>query len=601
MARSKRPGLPGRFVVRVVTAMPRGLVLLCLLLVCITPAQADRVVDEAMAMARVGAAELALNLLARETPDPRAEPVRWMEREQARIEILGMNGRWEQVVERTARVPVEMPVDFVIWTRTRQAHALVSLGRGEEARDVLRPLIWFGSHNASESWFRSWRRLVAESYILDDRPEDALTALQRYRFDYPDDVARVALMEARLLLSLGRPREAVDALDGRDGHEADALRLLARLRAGDLSAADSQARALARARDVGRDTRDGARYQAVAALAARSVGDSAEGLAIMERALASQRYLGESDDAFRLSADLLWEHYARLGEREANRRQWLLGDDAGWFERAAQLQNREPHLSRGLLALVALRSPSASGREQAHRHLGEQLVRVEGHGQTLLHALYLGEGPFGSPERVPGPVRHLLVEQALEQGDLATASALMAGLRRPPEGVDPFDWGLRRARTLILSGQEQAGIDGLYDVLSGVRRLDAERADRFMQVMFDLQTVGRHDEALNLFRALAPRLAESRQLRELWFWKADSHRALDAHEQAARHYLRSAMAGNSTDLWGLSARFQAAQSLADAGLVDDARALYEDLLDRATEPGRRIMLRQRLQQLLLVE
>ncbi|WP_238984813.1 tetratricopeptide repeat protein [Ectothiorhodospira haloalkaliphila] len=344
MARSKRPGLPGRFVVRVVTAMPRGLVLLCLLLVCITPAQADRVVDEAMAMARVGAAELALNLLARETPDPRAEPVRWMEREQARIEILGMNGRWEQVVERTARVPVEMPVDFVIWTRTRQAHALVSLGRGEEARDVLRPLIWFGSHNASESWFRSWRRLVAESYILDDRPEDALTALQRYRFDYPDDVARVALMEARLLLSLGRPREAVDALDGRDGHEADALRLLARLRAGDLSAADSQARALARARDVGRDTRDGARYQAVAALAARSVGDSAEGLAIMERALASQRYLGESDDAFRLSADLLWEHYARLGEREANRRQWLLGNDAGWFERAAQLQNREPHL-----------------------------------------------------------------------------------------------------------------------------------------------------------------------------------------------------------------------------------------------------------------
>ncbi|MGM0676475.1 MAG: tetratricopeptide repeat protein [Pseudomonadota bacterium] len=601
MDSAKRPGVPGRFVVRAVTQVPHRLVLLCLLLLCMTSAQADRVVDEAMAMARVGAAELALNLLAEEMPDPRAEPVRWMEREQARIEILGMNSRWEQVVERTARIPVEMPVEFVIWTRTRQAHALIALGRGHEARDVLRPLIWFGRHNASESWFRSWRRLVAESYDLDDRPEDALTALRRYRFDYPDDVARVALMEAHLLLQLERPREAVDALESVEESEADALRLLARLRAEDLSATDTLEQALARAQAVGRDTRDGARYQAIAAHAVQRGGDTTDGLAIMERALASQRILGEGDEVFHLSADLLWEHYARLGEREANRRQWLLGDDADWLERAAQLHSREPHLSRGILALVALRSPSPSGREQAHRQLGEQLARVEGHGQALLHALYLGEGPFGSPEQVPDPVRHLLVEQALEAGDLATASALMAGLHRPPEGVDPFDWGLRRARALILGGQEEAGIDGLYDVLSDVRRLEADPGDRFMQVMFDLQTVGRHDEALNLFQALAPRLVEARQRRELWFWTADSYRALDEHAQAARYYLRSAMAGNSTDLWGLSARFQAAQALADAGLVDDARALYEDLLERATEPGRRIMLRQRLQQLMLVD
>ncbi|EHQ51074.1 hypothetical protein ECTPHS_00195 [Ectothiorhodospira sp. PHS-1] len=560
---------------------------------------ADPVVDEAMALSRLGATDLALGVLARQPVDYQAQPGRWMAREQARIEILGTSERWEQVVERTQGVPVELPVDFVIWTRTRQAHALIALERGREARDVLRPLIWFGASNATDSWFRAWRRMLAESYSLDGRPEDALIALRRYRLDYGSEAGDAALLEARILLSVGRHEEAVNTLTGVDGHEAGALRILARFRAGALAAEEAVSQAGRAARGQDRDSVAAARYLAVAAVAARSLQDPVQQIPVLESALVAQSRLGSGDDLYRLTAEPLWQSYLRLGERLANERQLLIGDDEAWFALVDSLQARQPLAARGLLAVVALRSPMPQGQAQAHRRLSEQLATIEGLGASLLQALYLGDGPFGAADRVPAPVRHLLAETALGQGDLDTASRLMAGLERAPEGVDPFLWGLRRARTLILGGQEEAGIDGLYQVLSGVRQLEGEAADRFMQVLFDLQSVRRHQDALNLFQVIAPRLTERRRLRELMFWQADSHRALGEHEQAARLYLRSALLGDSTDMWALSARFQAAEALGEAGLVRDARVIYEDLIRRTPEAERRVVLRQRLQQLQL--
>jgi len=55
------------------------------------------------------------------------------------------------------------------------------------------------------------------------------------------------------------------------------------------------------------------------------------------------------------------------------------------------------------------------------------------------------------------------------------------------------------------------------------------------------------------------------------------------------------------DPWGQTARFFAAESLADAGLVNDARHLYKGLLRVAQDENRKMVLRQRLQHLQLME
>ncbi|ACL71941.1 hypothetical protein [Thioalkalivibrio sulfidiphilus] len=571
---------------------------LLLILMILPPlAHADPVVDEAMGLARLGAADLALATLDRQPPDRLTHPDRWMARERARLEILGMEQRWQGVVDRAARLPAGLPREFLIWARTREAHALLSLGRGEAARSVLRDLIWFSGDAVSEAWLDAWRGMLAESYWQDGLGDDALSTLRRWRQDRGEAAQIPLQLEARLLLDQGQGEEAARILERETGHEARALRALALLRTGSRPAEDLHRSMTQAAATADLPAPDRARYLAVAALAAAETTDLARRVEALEQAFAVQGRLPREEQMLRLDTDALWQAYLDLGESLGNERQLLIGDDDAWFTLADSLASRSRIQARALFAVVGVRGVDPEGRATAHRRLGESLLDRDD-GAELMDVLYLEGGRFPTSEDVPAPVRHLLAEHAVDRGDLDTASRLMAGLSRPPEGVDGFEWGLRRARVLILGGQEEAGIDALYDLLSGVRQFDAERADRFLQVLFDLQTLRRHDAAVHLFRAVAPRLTDARQAREVLYWEADSHQALGQHEEAARLYLRSAGLGDGPwDPWGMTARFQAAGALAEAGHVSDARALYLDLLRVTREPERRVLLRQRLQQL----
>ncbi|NIQ09794.1 MAG: hypothetical protein GWO08_23170, partial [Gammaproteobacteria bacterium] len=60
---------------------------------------------------------------------------------------------------------------------------------------------------------------------------------------------------------------------------------------------------------------------------------------------------------------------------------------------------------------------------------------------------------------------------------------------------------------------------------------------------------------------------------------ADSRKAQGQYRDAARLYLKSALlAQEGKDPWGQTARYQAAEALAKAKLVEDARHLFRDLL-----------------------
>jgi tetratricopeptide (TPR) repeat protein len=152
---------------------------------------------------------------------------------------------------------------------------------------------------------------------------------------------------------------------------------------------------------------------------------------------------------------------------------------------------------------------------------------------------------------------------------------------------------------LILGGRIDAGIDALRKLLASKAELDP---DHVLQVVFDLQTLGRNQAALEFFHALAGRQLDAEHQRELLYWMADSYKALGDHIQAARLYLQSAIRPGpfTMDPWAQTARFHAAEELAAAGLVDDARRLYQQLLNATHDTGRQAVLRRALQQLLLV-
>lgn len=551
-------------------------------------------------LARQGAPDLALRLLDRHQPDVQRDPRAWMGWEQARLDVLARGARWERLIERVNTLPPNLPPGFMRAAKARQAQAHLELGQGREARAVLRELIWDPEGPPDAQTLAAFRRLIVESYLADGLLDDAQIALQRYRQDYPEARGSELILQARVLLRADRPQSVPQVLDGVESAEARALLWLAGLRAGavDTERVMKAAEALAAQKDTA--PADRARLWFTASLAADAQGQLARRVQDMERALQWRPALAGRDAVFRVTGDALWQAYLDYGLALGNQAQLLVGDDESWLTTAERHAAKHAVIGpRSLYAVVALQGLNPTGRDEAHRRLAASLLAEEASGREVLAGLYLHSERYADVQGIPQVIRYELADDALARSDIETASRLMAGLSAPPAGVDPFQWQLRRARVHILGGQEEAGIDVLYSVLASVKNLDRNHADRFLQVVFDLQTVKRHEAAINLFVALQPRLEEPQQRRELLYWQAESYQALGEYEQAAWLYLRSAtlLDPHAFDPWAQTARFHAGEALTEAGLLADARRIYQDLLSSTKEPDRRVVLRHRLQQL----
>lgn len=158
-------------------------------------------------------------------------------------------------------------------------------------------------------------------------------------------------------------------------------------------------------------------------------------------------------------------------------------------------------------------------------------------------------------------------------------------------------WWLRRARILVLGNQIKLGTQALNTLLDIHPKLQQLQLDRFMQVVFDLQTAGENDAAYDLFAKLLSHTDDQKTQREIYYWMADSRKAQEHYAEAAQLYLKSAMYPDPTsmDPWAQTAHYQAAVVLAKAGLYQDAQSLLERLLKVTQDPQRRETLQRELQ------
>jgi len=140
----------------------------------------------------------------------------------------------------------------------------------------------------------------------------------------------------------------------------------------------------------------------------------------------------------------------------------------------------------------------------------------------------------------------------------------------------------------------------LQHLLAG-DRLNGKQTDKLMQVLFDLQTVRADEQAIRLFQTLLKQSKSLKLQRELHFWIADSYQAMGEYEKASVAYLQSAAVSGGGDgiLWAQSARYQAARTLASAGLLADARDIFSSLLNATKDEGRKARLRHEMQLLRL--
>ena len=185
---------------------------------------------------------------------------------------------------------------------------------------------------------------------------------------------------------------------------------------------------------------------------------------------------------------------------------------------------------------------------------------------------------------------------AVATGDIESASKLSDRLEIPSNGEGRFDWQLRRARIMVMAGELEQGVTILDQLLSEHLDANDKQIDMILQVLFDLQAIGDHQAALKRLEQLEQWNLSPKHRREMLYWRAESLQALNQRKEAAVLYLRSAtfMDGKGQDQWGQAARYQAAKTLADAGLIADARNIYEQLLEESESAVQRARLRRNI-------
>ena len=569
-----------------------------------------REIQEVRVIAQSGAVSLALKSIDehQQTLDIKNNLPSWLEWERERLNIYQVGERWQLLHQRVTSYEDGLPDNFYFWAKQQQVDALLILKEGQQARHILFGLIWSDKAKSEKEirihsqWLPLWQKRVINSYLVDNEKSDALLAAQRYYQDYRSDEIEDRLLRARILLVNKREEEVVDLLMKDTKHpEGGMLYLLAQLRSKARPPRKVLQSALRQMR--GKWANEKLKYMlwAVVAESANLSGDRPSTANALEFVLAGNKKTELPADIFDFSATTLWNAYIDYASYLGNRAQFLIGNDQQWLNAAVKAQKKEPVKARSLYAMVMLKGQSDDTRLRAAKGF-LNLMHKRKRGAVLMMRLFLKSDFFKTLESIPAPIRYDLVNIALSRSDIDLASNLMTTIKVAPAGVDSYQWQLRRARIFVLGGKAKKGSETLKNLLSQNKTLTREQLDQFLQVVFDLQTVKEHEFSYQLFFAVLPKIDDEKLQREIYYWMADSRKAQQDYAAAARLYLRSALhAGNNgLDPWGQTARYQVAEMLAKADLLQDAHTFYQQLLKTTKEPARRAVLKHELQKLWLL-
>lgn len=533
----------------------------------------------------------------------------WLDWERERINIYKLGQRWQTLEQRVANYEKKLPIEFYYWAKQQQVDALLILKQGQQARQILQDLIWSKEHNLEQEnkihlqWLPVWQKRVIKSYLVDNETSDALLAVQRYYQDYRTDDVEDRLLRARILLLNKREEEVVELLMKDTKHpEGGMLYLLAQLRSDERPAKKVLQSALRQMRGKWASHKLKYMLWAVVAESARRSGDRPSTVNALEFVLAGNKNIDLPAGLFNFNADTLWNAYIDYALYLGNRAQFLIGNDKQWLDAAIKAEKKYPVKARSLYAMVLIRGQNEDARIQAAKGF-LNLMHKRKRGAELVMQLFLKSEFYKDIKLIPAPVRYDLVDVALNRSDIELASNMMTTILSAPTGADNYQWQLRRARIFVLGGKAENGSETLKTLIEKNETFTPKQLDHFLQVVFDLQTVKEHELAYQLFDAILPKIDDSALQREIYYWMADSRKAQEDYVAAARLYLRSAMHGDKKGLdpWGQTARYQTAEMLVKADLLQDAHALYEQLLKVTKEPARRAVLKHELQKLWLLK
>jgi len=558
----------------------------------------------------LGMPALALSLLDEQQQQRREFSADWYSFEYKRVLLLAALERWQALIDRTqwlfdsAKANGQITTKIQLWFETQQIMARIQLKQNEPALAQLQAMLWqTTAQQRHPSLPAVWRRLVIRSYLQMQADDDARKALVKYEQDYGREENNVdwIMLQAQILLRTARPEQAISLLEKIPSPETEALIDIARLQ--------SKPKLAESINQKMRQQLDGQvlpkhvrwAYSYVAYLATKILQDDAAQILNLENLLSLPLEYPMFDDAYKITADDLWALYNKRGLLLANKHALLFGDDKKWQQLSDKLIKKSPEDALAVNAALVLHTDKFATKQQQHKTIVE-ILESRKNGLELINQLYLHSEKVPDVNVLPDEVRYRLVDYALTEGDYEEAATLMASLQEPPEGESLFNWRMRKARVLVLQGEYQQSENLIRQTFAEKKSITHKELDRYIQVVFDFQTVQQHEAALRLFDLISMTGLDEKLKRELFFWKAESFFSLKNYDRAALNYLESAQAVKQAehDLWAQSARFKAGQSLVLAGIYDDAKKVFTELLVITASDSRKALINQNLQKIRLL-
>ena len=553
---------------------------------------AESQVDWVKRVAKHGASQLALNTINRLQP-PEVIASSWLEWERQRLSILHAQQNWPNFKERVEGWPREMDVLMRAKLLEYASKLYIDSNDGDTARRWLRSVIWSDTVTADQ--LERLRRLIIHSYMNQGLLEDAQDAIALYQQEYLPDDQEWNLLRGKVLLQNGDETEAAAVLATVQSRQGRLYRWLARLRA-DIDKPDQTLKAVDQLLSKRNSPAVMQSAMAIKAEAAKAKNDGAGHLQALEHFFTSQTK-ARADPLFNISLQDLWNAYQLVAEQIGNAQNLFVGDDEDWLALATAQTKNKPMVARAIYAMLANKASMTRDRSIAlekyyllMRQFDDSLAI------QLMRHLFTNDSSISLPERV----RYRLVNEALANHDIKFAAQMAKNLEVPPPDQDPLQWDLTRARVAIYAGKMDRGIELLNRILDSSPNMEPKLAQRYLQVIHDIDASGNHEAAFEHYNEVLHRVKDSTIKRETFYWAADAIKNSQNYELAASLYLRSAFyQGQGDDIWAQSARYQAADVLVEAGLYDDAQHIYDTLLTVTDDPKRIAALNYQLQQLWL--
>lgn len=513
-----------------------------------------------------------------------AVSAQWEDLERRRLQVYRHLDDVAALADRVARLPAETPDELRRFSLEQLFDAALEARDLSRARSALERYATVSEAAA----VKPWRLRLVSAYADADQLADAFAVLEPVR---EEEDARV--LYAELLVRGGRYPEAFDAVAGLKSPEAALWRLIAARRLGSYTPED----AVRELTVLIRKFRDRPSLRRTAWLAR---ADAAGQTGQLKRRVNSLEQAFQLDPTpasglFKTTPDDLWSAYFALARDVARAEEVSLGPAS--IARADRGRKTDPWSSRALYAWNANEANTPELRALAHERLVASLS--ERKFGAVTRALYEQSSRIALAD-TPDAVRRTLMTEALSRRDLPVAARYARDLEEPPPDTDENEWRLRRARLLLFGGDVSTAIE-LLDGLAAEENFTDDFARRYLQVVFDLQAINKHAEALRLLDSVYERVDDPHMRRELLYWKAQSAAALERFGDAAEWYLRSARfdGNDGTDRWGQAARFRAAEVLAKGRMTKDAEAVYKGLLAETSDPDQRILIKQHIERLWL--